>query len=301
MKQMPDNSIDCVVTSPPYYRIRNYEVDGQLGMEDTPDEYVDKLIKIFLEVKRILKPRGTLFVNIDDTYGGSGNGSWNTEKEKRGKQYLKKAKGNDNYLAPPAKTGKYAKSLLCIPFKFAIAMVENGWILRNTIIWEKSNAIPESVKDRFTVDFEYLFFFTKNKKYYFEQQLEPIAESTIKRANYGFEGKKGKDGIYSGLTNEGMQKAINDCVAKGMRNKRCVWNIATRSFHGEHFAVFPTSLIETPIKAGCPKDGIVLDPFMGSGTVGEVAIALGRNFVGIELNEKYCEIARERIGLFAKH
>lgn len=174
-------------------------------------------------------------------------------------------------------------------------MMNRGWTVRNVIIWQKPNATPQSVKDRFTVDFEYLFFFSKTKKYYFEQQLEPIKQSTYNRCKTGCGINKGAN--YQGLNKknfERIQKRILDGTIAG-RNKRTVWQIATHAYHGAHFAVFPPALIETPIKSCCPEGGIVLDPFIGSGTTAIVAEKLNRNWIGIELNHEYTKLAEERI------
>ncbi|MEK6883525.1 MAG: site-specific DNA-methyltransferase, partial [Nanoarchaeota archaeon] len=201
-------------------------------------------------------------------------------------------KGNDfrsqNRLLP-------SKSLCNIPSRFSIEMQNRGWILRNVIIWYKPNCMPSSVKDRFTVDFEYLFFFVKSKNYFFETQYEPITESTINRVKYNFNDLKG-DGIVSMQSSEQRSYAdkIEEHIQQG-RNKRTVWKITTKSFREAHFATYPEELCETPIKAGCPEGGIVLDPFFGAGTTGLVALKQNKNFVGIELNPEYIKIAKKRI------
>jgi len=203
---------------------------GQLGLEPNFDLYIKHLCDIFEEVKRTLKKEGGCWVNLGDTYSGSS-------------------------VITSYRSTYPKKSLIMIPFRFAIEMVNRGWILRNVIIWHKPNAMPCSVKDRFTVDFEYFFFFVKNKKYYFKQQKELSSK----------------------------------------RNKRCVWPINTKPFKGDHSAVYPPELIETPIKSSCPQKGIILDPFMGSGTTALEALKQDKKFIGIELNEKYIKIAEERI------
>ena len=257
LKQLPDESIDCVITSPPYWAKRDYGIDNQIGLEPTFQEYLEKLWEIFDEVYRILKPAGTVWINLGDTYN--------------------------------------TKCLLLIPERFAIGMIDRGWILRNTIIWHKPNAMPESVKDRFTVDFEYIYFFVKQKKYYFEQQFEPFAEATLQRIQYAFNENKGD---IQGRVKSSGQKRFAKNVLEGKidgRNKRAVWSITTKPFKEAHFAVFPPDIPETCIKAGCPDDGIVMDIFMGSGTTAVVAERLGRKWVGIEINPEYCEIAKRRI------
>jgi len=198
-----------------------------------------------------------------------------------------------------------------IPFRFAIEMVNRGWILRNTIIWHKLNAMPCSVKDRFTVDFEYLFFFVKNKNYYFEAQHEPHKLESIRRSCRARKSKKYDIGGYSiaykkdyegyddmnGRLERGELRGVS---AKG-RNKRTTWTINTKPFKGSHFAVFPEELCETPIRAGCPLNGIVLDPFFGAGTTGLVALKQNKNFIGIELNPEYINLAEERLKPFTKN
>jgi len=267
LKTLPGESVDMVITSPPYWGLRDYGVVGQIGREENLELYFKKLCDIFAEVKRVLKAEGSCWVNLGDAYGGT-----NTKK-----------------------------SLLQIPSRFALMMTDElGYILRNEIIWHKPNAMPESVKDRFTVDFEKLFFFVKNKKYYFEQQKEAMVTEDINPP-------RGSKGVI-GQINSGRRKqdlvGRNDYIGFNdrykppvdlMRNKRSVWSISTRNFSELHFAVYPEELIETPIKAGCPKDGIVLDPFMGSGTTGVVAKKLGRNWIGIEINPEYVLMAQKRI------
>ena len=185
--------------------------------------------------------------------------------------------------------GIKAKSLIGIPDRFKIAMIDRGWICRNDIIWHKPNAMPESVKDRFTDDYERLFFFTKNRKYYFEQQLEEYQSKPQKPVN------KNQQNCNKGYIMDRFSAGCRDYYSQGGRNKRSVWSINTKPFKGAHFAVFPEELIETPIKAGCPENGIVMDIFMGSGTTAIVAKRLNRNYIGIELNPEYIKIAENRI------
>ena len=281
--------------------MRDYKTDpdkwqdgwlGEHGTEPDFNAYINHLCDIFDEVKRVLKDDGTCWVNIGDTYGGCSLNSSYGVKAKGETSFLKSVE----YLQKVAHTrGKYSKSLLLIPFRFAIEMSNRGWTVRNVIIWQKPNATPSSAKDRFTVDFEYLFFFSKNKKYYFERQLEPIKQSTYDRCKNGCGINKGAN--YQGLnkTNfERLQKRILSGEISG-RNTRTVWSIATHAYHGAHFAVFPPALLEIPIKAGCPEDGIVLDPFIGSGTTAVVANRLNRKWIGIELNPEYTKLAETRI------
>ncbi len=323
LKTFPNECIDMIITSPPYYALRDYGVDGQLGLEPTFQEYISKLVEIFDEAKRVLKKDGTCWVNLGDTYIGSGRGaggdgsqkeSWVfTEKEERtclncgntftGRKFQNYCSSACSGVDNTKRTDKGLlpnKSLCNIPSRFAIAMQDNGWTLRNEIIWQKPNAMPSSVKDRFSVDYEKLFFFSKSKKYYFEQQKEPMKTTDINPPR----GSKGVMGqLNSGLRKQDLlgrsdYTGFNDRYKLPkdlMRNMRCVWNINTQPFKGHHFATFPEKLVETPIKAGTKKGGIVLDIFMGSGTTGVVAKKLGRNYIGIELNEKYVEMAERRI------
>lgn len=258
LKTFPSETIDCVMTSPPYWGLRNYNVVNQLGLEETFTEYIDKLCNIFDEIKRVLKPTGTCFVNLGDTYGGSGNGSWNAPIEIRGKQYRKTCNIDQEYLGPPRKTNNFSKSLLQIPSRFAIEMTNRGWILRNELIWWKPNSMPSSATDRFTVDFEKVFFFVKNRKYYFEQQYEPFSESYLKEMrpmgvirNRLYENSKYKmDDAPEQFKKEYTELKENNLIG---RNKRCVWKIKTKPFNEAHFAIYPIELCKTPIKAGCPE------------------------------------------------
>jgi len=326
LSQFPDESVDCVVTSPPYHGLRDYGVEGQIGLEKTFTEYLDKMLAITLELKRVLKKTGTMWWNHGDSYGGNG----------------------------------MEKSLLLQAHRLAIRMIdEQGWILRNTIIWHKPNVMPQSVKDRFTVDYEPVFFFTKSKKYWFEQQFEPM---NFKESDYRTQIRKNADQY-------NIKKPYENNYPKSFnpngRTKRCVWEIPTQSYPESHFATFPEELIVTPIKAGCPKEickkcgigreriikaeggsigkswhehskdmevgagqisrigdcvdevgrkyqridlgytdcgcnagwdsGVVLDPFSGSGTTAYVARKLLRNYVGIELNPEYIKLAEKRL------
>jgi site-specific DNA-methyltransferase (adenine-specific) len=301
LKAMPDRCVDMCLTSPPYWALRDYGTEGQiwdgdaacqhqwadtntrmhngrgdaqkgakyseqepipdrlisyaschkcgawkgpLGLEPTPELYIKHLCDIFDEVKRVLKPIGTCWVNLGDTHAG--------------------------------------KSLCQIPSRFAIEMTERGWIVGNEIIWHKPNCMPSNVKDRFSGDFEKIFLFAKTKKYHFEQQFEPLVGSGRSRAEYGRNG------------DDAERLGERFCKPRG-RNKRCVWSIRTRPFKGTHFATFPAELCDTPIKAGCPVNGIVLDIFAGAGTTLLVAKKLGRKYIGCELNPEYCRMIEERL------
>ncbi len=288
LKELPDESVDCVITSPPYWALRDYGVDGQLGLEPTFQEYITKLCDIFDEVKRVLKKEGTCWVNIGDTYGGSGAGTWQNKPPD--------AKSKEVYTMPYGKSSvskmrgtMLDKCLLQIPSRFAIEMSNRGWILRNEIIWHKPNAMPSSASDRFTVDFEKVFFFVKNKKYYFEQQFDKYTEPINRWGGNMVKRLAGADEY-------GMKQRIRDYrpVEDG-KNKRTVWTINTKPYKDAHFATFPEKLIEPMVLAGCPKGGVVLDIFMGSGTTLAVAKRLERQGMGIELNPNYIKLAEKRL------
>jgi len=257
LNKFPDESIDCVITSPPYWGMRNYQIEGQIGLEDDFEKYIEKLWEVFDEVYRILKPSGTVWVNLGDTYGQNWRGGGVSSSSK--KQLSNRGTVDFMKRKAPKRVKVPQKSLFMIPERFAIGMIDRGWILRNQIIWQKINVMPTSIRDRFTVDFEKIFFFVKEKKYYFNQLKEPT-----------------KDG-------------------KKTRNKRTIWPISVKPFKGAHFAVFPPEIPEICIKAGCPEGGIVLDPFIGSGTTAVVAERLGRRWIGIDLNTDYCDMASKRI------
>lgn len=245
LKQMQSESVDCVMTSPPYYGLRDYGVKGQIGMEKTPEEFIQNLVSIFDEVKRVLKKSGTCFVNIGDSYGGSGKGYGDKKKDPK---YI----GRSRTLKPDRSA---AKSLMQIPSRFAIAMTDHGWTLRNEIIWHKPNAMPQSVRDRFTVDFEKLFFFTKSRKYFFEQQYESLSASTLKDHrlfNKDFTQRR-RQRNYPGQAQQGS--GMLKPHSKG-RNMRTVWKIGTQPFKDAHFAVYPEELCRIPIRAGSPRGGV---------------------------------------------
>ena len=312
IKTFPDKSIDCVVTSPPYYGLRDYGVDGQIGLEETPEEYIDKLVSLFREIRRCLKDEGTCWVNLGDSY--SGNCS-RTSKGRAGMGAEREGVFTKGGGLPP-------KNLIGIPWRFAFAMQADGWILRQDIIWHKPNPMPESVTDRCTKAHEYIFLFSKQEKYYFDAQS--IQEECVDKAysnrqnagekersqtqgyskagghrdNSGGFTKKSKNTQYDGQTPNSThlrrEAGLKDVVYT-TRNKRDVWSVCVKPNKEAHFATYPPELITPCILAGCPEQGIVLDPFMGSGTTGIVARTFNRNYVGCELNPEYHKMSERRI------
>jgi DNA modification methylase len=294
---------DMCVTSPPYYGLRSYNHDGQIGLEKTPKEFIDKLVGVFSRVWDVLDDRGTLWVNIGDSYATSGgpnppqtkwdvNGASDTQNGGKSRRIPSMLKNKD---------------LIGIPWMLAFALRDAGWYLRQDIIWSKPNPMPESVTDRCTKAHEYVFMLSKSPRYHYDANAikQPPAESTIGRSPVAFGGSKGtqykrnikeSDPNYrNGSEQWGRIYDYNSMSSNGV-NKRSVWDVATKPYKGAHFAVFPEELIEPCILAGCPPGGTVLDPFMGSGTTAAVAIKLGRKFLGCDLS--YENLQRERLGLF---
>jgi site-specific DNA-methyltransferase (adenine-specific) len=360
LKRIPDECVDCIVTSPPYYGLRDYGVGGQMGLELSFQEYLERMLAVTAELKRVLKPTGTMWWNHGDAYLGSSKGAGDKNPDPK---YTNKARSRNL----PKAMG-LQKCLMLQNYRLAQRMIdEQDWILRNTIIWHKPNVMPSSVKDRFTVDYEPVFFFTKSKKYWFEMQHEPLLPTTLKdrRTTEGYKNIRGRswDTDPNSIHNPMGSMKVN---IQG-RNKRSVWKIPIKPYKEAHFATFPAALIETPIKAGCPEfickkcgkarekiykgtsnkafnirvrdvkngrikhidrrasgaeikfyrenygegkqffgytdcgckagwePGIVLDPFMGSGTTALVAQRLDRRWIGIELNPEYIKIADGRL------
>lgn len=366
LKTLPDASVHCCVTSPPYWGLRDYGCEGQLGLEPTPEAYVANLVAVFREVRRVLRDDGTLWLNLGDSYandtkwGGSTGGKHVTELH------------DTNVGRGKRNTGLKAKDLVGIPWRVAFALQADGWYLRQDIIWSKPNPMPESVKDRCTKAHEYIFLLAKSAKYYYDAQAiaEPITEiteSSIERLNQDVENQtgslrvpgktngpmkavgkgkltrgaydppgqsphsnaraswngsrfddgknltvhpnvgknrdNGSDRVHGNLPGRDDGGAACNDAKKLCRNKRSVWTVTTQPFKDAHFATFPPKLIYPCILAGCPERGTVLDPFCGSGTVGEVAELHGRNSILIELNAKYVKMAKRRTaqqGLFCK-
>ena len=298
LRDLPDESVNCCVTSPPYYALRDYGMDAQIGREDSPEEYIRRLVLVFREVRRVLTHDGTLWLNIADTYCGTGNkGGYLDPKNPKGRS------GQSVSLARRASECKQ-KDMIGIPWLLAFALRADGWYLRSDIIWCKANPMPESCKDRPSRCYEHVFLLTKSKKYYYDALAiaEPIAEGTAAR----YKGGRSASSKYAEeIPGQGKVQKLNAARAAGtitdadispVRNARDVWHINTVPYKGGHFAAYPPKLAERCILAGCPRGGIVIDPFFGSGTTGLAAVKNDRRYIGIELNAEYCELAKERIG-----
>jgi DNA modification methylase len=299
LRKLPDESVNCCVTSPPYWGLRDYGVPGQLGLERTPEEYVAHLVEVFREVKRILRKDGTLWLNLGDSYAATTKGTGGTKSISAGGTLWPHGHSQPSMAPIKQEYGDLPikpKDLVGIPWRVAFALQADGWWLRQDIIWAKPNPMPESVTDRCTKAHEYIFMLTKSARYWYDAEAvkEPNTPGTIHRLKSGGPVMPiGSGPKQSQLgNNHGGPEFI---ITSGLANRRSVWTIATRPYAEAHFATFPPEIPERCIKAGCPKGGKVIDPFFGAGTTGLVALWLGREFIGIELNEKYCEMARKRI------
>ena len=351
LKTLPDNSINCCVTSPPYYALRDYgtgewvggdpnsdhvanpsatkvfgnpefncdsreqtktagyyktvcpkcgavRLDSQIGLEETPQQYIEKLTAVFAEVYRVLTDDGTCWVNLGDTYAGSGGGRGTGYHDARTDVVQSGNKGfNDMTFAPKITNlaGLKPKELIGIPWMFAFAQRETGWYLRQDIIWSKPNPMPESVKDRFTKSHEYIFLLTKSGNYYFDHEAVQETADPKNALRYNSPFNVGAKEVVGGGRPFGASNTPGMKEYTGKRNKRSVWNVVPSHYKEAHFATFPEELVYPMIMAGCPKDGIVLDPFMGSGTVAVVAKQNHRNYVGCELNDEYIKMAENRL------
>jgi DNA modification methylase len=283
LKSLPEGIVNTCVTSPPYYGLRDYGADGQIGLEQTPEEYVKKLVEVFREVKRVIRDDGTLWLNLGDSYSGSGKGPAGNLGKTHNEREM-----THTHVSGKVPDGLKPKDLIGIPWMVAFALRNDGWYLRQDIIWHKPSTMPESVTDRCTKAHEYIFLLSKSKTYYYD------AESIKEPVKQDWGTRDRKNGKYhnagTGLNpHTGLQKSYEKA------NKRSVWSVTTKPFHGAHFATFPPDLIEPCVIAGSPEGGIVLDPFFGSGTTGLVAMRNNRKYLGCELNSQYISIANERL------
>ncbi len=302
LRTLPSESVNCCITSPPYWGLRDYGVAGQFGLEKTPEEYVARMVEVFAEVRRVLRADGTCWVNLGDSYAAGGNGG-----HQKGEYFHGHTKRGGDFTGvkkvPPA--GLKPKDLVGIPWMVAFALRADGWYLRSDIIWNKANPMPESVSDRPTKSHEYIFLLSKSSSYWYDADAikEPASGTAHARGN-GVNPKAKMFGPNSKVRvdhspvprprqNESFSAAV--CGLVDFRNKRTVWTVATQPFSEAHFATFSEALIEPCVLAGCPEGGMILDPFAGSGTTGVVALRHGREFTGIELKPEYAEMARRRI------
>lgn len=291
LNKMPDNFIDCVISSPPYWQLRDYGYPEQWGLEPTYQEYLEHLWQMMDEIYRVLKPSGTVWINLGDSYNNSG---WAGKRENKYNDQPIVASGTK--AGRGGQKGYPDKCLVLLPHRFAIGCIDRGWILRNDIIWAKRNGMPEPVTDRFTKKHEYIFFMSKQSKYYFD--LDAI------RDKHKWGNDKRNDGKRHQY-NENSKNQKNDWVginavsfnAKG-KNPGSVsdfWDVTTKSTTLEHYAAYNDQLIKKPILAGCPEGGVIYDPFMGTGSTAEAALRANRKFIGSEMSEKYCKIANKRL------
>lgn len=279
-------SVHCCVTSPPYFGLRDYEMDGQIGLETTPAEYIDRLVRVFRLVRDALRPDGTLWLNLGDSYAGGGCGARDAARWPK--------QSRNDHMATHAKnaTGLKPKDLIGIPWRVALALQDDGWYLRQDIIWHKLNPMPESVRDRCTKAHEYLFLLSKSERYFFDHEAisEPsnCPEGGANNAPYVVSGERGG-------ANANIGGSLHKIGARQTRRKRSVWSVASQPYDQAHFATFPPALIEPCILAGCAAGGMVLDPFGGAGTTGLVANRLGRDATLIELNPDFVRMIDSRL------
>jgi len=296
MRTIPDGSVHCCVTSPPYWGLRDYGHDGQIGLEATPEAYVARMVEVFREVRRVLRDDGTLWLNLGDTYAntpvGKFNGGGFVDVSARTGGRNMSGVATSGFVNKWKASGLKQKDLIGIPWRVAFALQADGWYLRQDIIWHKPNPMPESVTDRCTKAHEYIFLLAKSARYYYD--AEAVKEESARPDLIGKTRNMRKNGAGSTLRNDAGREGIAYCDSSG-RNRRSVWTITTRPYSGAHFAVMPPDLVEPCIRAGCPEGGVVLDPFLGSGTVLAVAVEWGRNGIGCELNGEYINLAKQRI------
>lgn len=292
LPKLESNKFHTCITSPPYFGLRDYGCEGQVGLEDTPDIYVAKLVDVFREVKRVLRDDGTLWLNLGDSYFSTTKGSGGSNPETSPKQAWKGVENGQGFSPRKISAGILdlkPKDLVGIPWRVAFALQQDGWYLRSDIIWSKPNPMPESVTDRPTKAHEYIFLLSKSERYYYD--AEAIREPTVSTKPAG-----NKKAMNTGrIGKEGWSFDKEKSIPIDGRNKRTVWEVSTQPFPEAHFATFPQKLIEPCILAGCPENGWVLDPFAGAGTTLYTSALLGRNAEGIELNEEYCQLIERRM------
>jgi len=285
---LADKSVHCCVTSPPYFGLRDYGTDAQIGLEPTPAAYVEEMVKVFREVRRVLRDDGTLWLNLGDSYATGTTTDRKQSKNPGVGNNRPEAQNSVGRIGTPQ--GLKTKDLIGIPWMVAFALRADGWYLRQDIIWAKPNPMPESVTDRCTKAHEYIFLLSKSAKYYYDAKaVQEDATSKGGGACFGKQSSK-PTGVRVAYQNRRWDRPIYT-----KRNRRSVWTVATKSYKGAHFATFPPKLIEPCILAGCPVGGTVLDPFAGSGTTLRVAADNGRNAIGIELNPDYIALAHKRL------
>ena len=293
LARMDDNSIDCVITSPPYWQLRDYGYDGQWGLEPTFNEYLEHLWSMMCECYRVLKPQGTCWVNLGDTYNnnsGGGGESCTTGNKKALEECGRRSKQDKRYAS---------KCLLLIPHRFAIGCIDMGWIVRNDVIWAKRNGMPESVTDRFSKKHEYMFFMVKSEKYHFD--LDAIRDKSLTNNNCKDVGR-GTQGYSEASGNMRNNNGGLGYYEKG-KNPGSVsdfWDIPTKPSSSLHYATYNDSLLVKPIIAGCPEGGIIYDPFMGSGSTAEAALRANRKFIGSEMSDEYMKISEKRLEPFLR-
>lgn len=314
MRTLPDARVHCCVTSPPYWGLRDYGHDGQIGLEPTPQAYVQRMVEVFCEVRRVLRDDGTLWLNLGDSYaaarGGTSMPAETLAGGVSGRGDIVAKRGRESGYTPhrdPAAHGLKHKDLVGIPWRVAFALQSDGWWLRQDIIWHKPNPMPESVRDRCTKAHEYVFLLTKSERYYYD--AEAVSEASKDPNGFRYQGgykDMQQHNIAAGMLRADGSAACHSRTETGSvphfasgygnrRNRRSVWTVTTKPYSGAHFAVMPPDLVEPCILAGCPEGGTVLDPFAGSGTTLAVAAELGRSGIGCELNPEYIALAERRI------
>lgn len=288
LRKLPSQSINCCVTSPPYWQLRDYGIEGQIGLEKTLDEYIDAVTAVLRKVKRVLRDDGTLWLNMGDTYVTDAPTIRRNEFDGHGSVVISKGP-TARYTSGALKS----KDLAGVPWRLAFALQADGWYLRSDIIWAKPNPMPESVKDRPTKAHEYLFLLSKSSRYYYDIDAirEPHQADSLRKRLSPWRGKQWRGHPRKDANN---LKPEQSCHPLG-KNKRSVWSIPIQGFQGQHFSTFPEKLVEPCILAGCPTDGVVLDPFAGVGTTLLVAKRLNRRAIGIELKPAYAKLAEERL------